>query len=176
MKFTETPQEEVQKGVSRAILKHFASIIAKIEDIPAVYACSLQVLYANFLPSFRKNFLSTYVAVLFLKSRVRNFDADALCSRYVRHAKVLPSKFNFQPYERTAGVWRNNASTSNGEFWRCVARRRENFYKRKSFGSVPLLCMIVPNDVVREIRIAFRLSKDRSSVQSQLRERFDFPH
>jgi len=78
----------VLKVFDERFSKHFIPLMAKIEDTTAVYACLSRDLCANFLPSFRKNFLSTYVAVLFLKSRVRNFDADAACSRYVRYAKI----------------------------------------------------------------------------------------
>lgn len=114
-------------------LKYFAPLIAKKDDIPAVYACLSRDLCANFLPSFRKKFLPTYVAVLFFKSCVRIFDADTLYPRYVRYAKILPLEINLRWFERAAGVWRNNASTSSGGFWRCDVRRRGNFYRRKSF-------------------------------------------
>ena len=78
----------VLKVFDERFLKRFVPLIRENRRHPAVHACSLRDLYANFLLSFRKNFLSTYVAVLFLKSRVRNFDADAVCSRYVRYAKI----------------------------------------------------------------------------------------
>ena len=72
--------ENVSRVICETVLLRLSE---KIEDTSAVHACSLRVVCANFLPFFQKNFLPTRV----LKSRARNFDADALCLRYVRHAK-----------------------------------------------------------------------------------------